>query len=53
MPVQIDEVIITTTVNPQASTPGGNQASEPSDPVVDERELANKILQIIREKSER
>ncbi len=52
MPVQIDEVIITTTVNPQNASVSGGE-STPVDPVENERELADKILRIIREKSER
>ncbi len=52
MPVQIDEVVITTTVNEQRS--GVSDAAESApDPIETQRELAEKILQIIREKSER
>ena len=53
MPVQIDEVIITTTVNPQASTANSGGTLAQAEPIENERELAEKILQIIREKTER
>ena len=53
MPVQIDEIIINTTVAAQNASGSSVTASPAADPLEHERELADKILQIIREKSER
>ena len=52
MPVQIDELIITTTVNPQGVA-GGTTTPSPIATTDTAREIAEKVLQIIREKSER
>lgn len=52
MPVQIDEIVITTTVSPQSAAISGSDTPQGS-PEEHDRMLADKILQIIREKSER
>ncbi len=52
MPVQIDEVVITTSVS-QDRSDTAHMDTPSADPMEHERELADKILQIIREKSER
>jgi hypothetical protein len=53
MPVQIDEIIITTTVAAQGASGSSVTAAPGADLQEHDRELADKILQIIREKSER
>ncbi len=52
MPVQIDEVVITTTVNPQAAAQSVSASPGP-DQLELEQETRDRILQIIRENSER
>lgn len=52
MPVQIDELVIRTTIN---TSDAGSTAANPAapTPAAMDDEIAEKVLEIIREKSER